>query len=457
MPAPVLSRFAFAMLFGVCLLAREATAQERLVYLFPAPQFLAAFAPFNVAINKGYYRDEQLEMEFKVARGGADVASRLHEGDGDLGGGTGDTAILMRPAGKLVRTVAVLGGGSLTQLVVRADARVLQPEDLRGKRVSVVSETDTSYYALLGFLQSIGLARGDVGIVPGGPVGVFKNVIDRKADLMVGVPDWIPPFTQSGTEIHIMQIGRFFPNMAQAVIATDRRMKERPNAVRGFVRATMRGLKDVINDPAGAADLIVAMFQQHKDNPAAVRDTIAYYARHVYPGQRIAGEVNELRIGKLQDFYLAEGIIARASPIKDLYTNEFILCAECVPTLAGTPAPPSKLGELKMQLSARSVYFDFDSAQLKAEYRQVLQDHARYLASHPSVKVQLIGYTDLLGNPEHNRTLGQRRAEAVKRALVAAGVNEKQIAAVGAGADPRIVSPKDTATPWLNRRADIIY
>lgn len=168
---------------------------------------------------------------------------------------------------------------------------------------------------------------------------------------------------------------------------------------------------------------------------------------------------DELRVGRLQDFYLAESIITRASPIKDLYSNEFILCAECVPTLAGSPAPhsTSTFGEAKLQMSTRSVYFDFDSAQLKADYRQALQEHARYLASHPSVKVQLVGYTDLIGHPEHNRTLGQRRAEAVKGALVAAGVNETQISVVSAGADPRTATPKGATTPWLNRRADIIY
>lgn len=448
---------AIAGLGSLLLCVDQSLAQEKLTYLFPAPQFLAAFAPFNVAIQKGYYRDEKLEMEFKIARGGADVAERLHEGDADLGGGTGDTAILMRPEGKLVRTVAVLGGGSLTQLVVRKDARVLHPEELKGKRVSVVSTTDTSFYALLGFLQSVGLTRRDVSIVPGGPVGVFKNVIEGKADLMVGVPDWIPPFAQSGTEIHIIQVGRFFPNMAQAVLATDRRMKERPGAIRSFVRATMRGLKDVIDDPAAAAELIVAMFDQHKANPAAVRDTIAYYAKNVYPGQHIAGEVNELRISRLQDFYLAEGIIARASSVKDLYTNEFILCAECASTLAGTPAPPSSFGQVKMQLSNRTVYFDFDSAQLKAEHREILQSHARYLAANPRVKVQLIGYADLIGHPEHNRALGQRRAEAVKGVLIANGVNAQQISVLGVGADVRHTGPKDAAAPWLNRRADIVY
>jgi NitT/TauT family transport system substrate-binding protein len=44
----------------------------------------------------------------------------------------------------------------------------------------------------------------------------------------------------------------------------------------------------------------------------------------VYPGQRRLGEINAERLAKLQDFYLAKGIIQRKSPLEDLYSNEFI-------------------------------------------------------------------------------------------------------------------------------------
>jgi NitT/TauT family transport system substrate-binding protein len=302
----------------------RAHAQEKIVYLFPAPQLLPAFTPFIVAWQKGYYKDEQLDVEFKVVRGGGEVATKLQQNEADLGGATGDVAILVRPQGNLIRSVALLGGGSLAQMVMRKDAAVLQPDALRGKRITVASLNDSAYFALLGFLQSVGLRREDVQVDAVGPIGVFKNVIDRKADVMVGAPDWITPFKQAGVEIDVMQVGRFFPNMAQVIITSDRKIKERPRAIGGFVRATLRGFRDVLNDPMACADIVIRAFPAHEKEPEAVRDTVRYYARHVYPGQRILGEMNELRLTALQEFYLKEGIIPRATPVRELYTNQFV-------------------------------------------------------------------------------------------------------------------------------------
>jgi NitT/TauT family transport system substrate-binding protein len=55
-----------------------------------------------------------------------------------------------------------------------------------------------------------------------------------------------------------------------------------------------------------------------------VKATLNYYATLVYPGQSQLGEVNVERLTNLQDFYLANGIIQRKSPVEDLYTNQFI-------------------------------------------------------------------------------------------------------------------------------------
>jgi NitT/TauT family transport system substrate-binding protein len=48
------------------------------------------------------------------------------------------------------------------------------------------------------------------------------------------------------------------------------------------------------------------------------------YAKDVYPGQKVLGEMNPDRLSKLQDFYLAKGFIQKATPVNELYTNEFV-------------------------------------------------------------------------------------------------------------------------------------
>ena len=91
-------------------------------------------------------------------------------------------------------------------------------------------------------------------------------------------------------------------------------------------RAALHGMKDILDDPSKAADDFVNYVPEWKGKEGAVKATLAYYATLVYPGQRRLGEIDAERLAKLQDFYLAKGIIQRSSPVEELYSNEFIKC-----------------------------------------------------------------------------------------------------------------------------------
>jgi hypothetical protein len=53
-------------------------------------------------------------------------------------------------------------------------------------------------------------------------------------------------------------------------------------------------------------------------------NAFAYYDKLIYPGQKVLGAVDPNRVAKLQDFYLAKGIIQKKSPADELYTNQFV-------------------------------------------------------------------------------------------------------------------------------------
>ena len=143
------------------------TAQaEEVTYLLPAPPFLPAFAPWMLAKARGYYKSEGLNVKFQMARGGVDVAKQVGAGNAVVGGGIGDTSMIVRPNGIPVKAVAVLGGGSLMHLTAHADRGINGPADLKGKTITTLSFQDTTFYALLGMLASQGLSRKDINRVP---------------------------------------------------------------------------------------------------------------------------------------------------------------------------------------------------------------------------------------------------------------------------------------------------
>jgi peptidoglycan-associated lipoprotein len=111
-------------------------------------------------------------------------------------------------------------------------------------------------------------------------------------------------------------------------------------------------------------------------------------------------------------------------------------------------------GEL---LSKRIVYFDFDSAEIRADSQTVVAAHARYLAGAPAQKVRLEGHADERGSREYNIGLGERRAQSVRRALMLQGVAESQITTVSYGEERPAVAGSDEQAYAANRRVEIVY
>lgn len=109
------------------------------------------------------------------------------------------------------------------------------------------------------------------------------------------------------------------------------------------------------------------------------------------------------------------------------------------------------------QPATRSVYYELDVADLKAEDRRVVEAHARYLLQHPEAKVKIEGNADERGSSEYNLALGQRRAEGVARALRAGGVSPDRLEAVSYGKEKPIANGHDEKSWSQNRRSDMVY
>ena len=113
---------------------------------------------------------------------------------------------------------------------------------------------------------------------------------------------------------------------------------------------------------------------------------------------------------------------------------------------AAAPVPPS----------GRLVYFDFDRAEVKDEFRALLEAHAKALAAAPSRQQAIEGHADERGSAEYNLALGQRRAESVLKLLLLFGAGDGQLEAVSFG-DTRPAAEGHDESAWSqNRRAELV-
>ena len=107
--------------------------------------------------------------------------------------------------------------------------------------------------------------------------------------------------------------------------------------------------------------------------------------------------------------------------------------------------------------ASRVIYFDFDKSDIKPEYAAVVSANAQYLVAHPNARLKLEGNTDERGTREYNIGLGERRAQAVRRALMLQGASENQLTTVSFGAERPAVEGDDEAAWSKNRRVDLVY
>lgn len=116
----------------------------------------------------------------------------------------------------------------------------------------------------------------------------------------------------------------------------------------------------------------------------------------------------------------------------------------------------SRLAELQHQLAVVAgdrVFFDYDQSTITPAAQQVLQRQAEWLQQHPGLSVTIEGHTDERGTREYNLSLGERRAQAVKNVLIAAGIPASRLSTISYGKERPEVPHSDERSYAENRRA----
>jgi len=143
-------------------------------------------------------------------------------------------------------------------------------------------------------------------------------------------------------------------------------------------------------------------------------------------------------------------------------------CADTTPTTGGAAGgasaaatPSTSSGSVQpgteqdlVQNVGDRVFFDYDKSDIKPEGRQVLQRQADWLKKYSKVTVTVEGHCDERGTREYNLALGERRATAVKKMLVALGIPANRVSTISYGKErPAVVGSNEAA--WAQNRRGV--
>ncbi len=150
----------------------------------------------------------------------------------------------------------------------------------------------------------------------------------------------------------------------------------------------------------------------------------------------------------------AANAVAQERAAADAKARAEVLAAD---QAAALQAEKLKAQDLLAKLQGQVVRFDFDRYEIKEEFYRVIKMSADYLAMNPNARVTLGGHADERGTREYNLGLGDRRANAVKNALVAAGVSPGRINTISFGEENPVAFGQNERSWAENRRVEFAY
>jgi aliphatic sulfonates family ABC transporter substrate-binding protein len=264
-----------------------------------AYQDRVADAASIVAVEKGYFAEEGIDIEPLVFSSGPACSEALLTGSADIGT-MGDTTAVIAVSRAPVKIVASHGGGEdRHRIIVAADSRVRAPSDLVGKRVAVKKGTST-YGGLLAWADSVALDLSQVTVTDMRPPDMPDALLSGSVDAMVA-SEPTPSVVEEHGGRQLATLGGLGNTYPILLVAREAFLDVQPEAVRAFLRAIARGAALVDQHPDEAAAI---MSQKTGLSPETAERAIG----HHYYNVQLAGETMA-SLQSTADFLLAEGII----------------------------------------------------------------------------------------------------------------------------------------------------
>ncbi|MEV0633497.1 riboflavin ABC transporter substrate-binding protein RibY [Streptomyces sp. NPDC050619] len=287
------------------------------------------FAPFYVAEEKGYYKDAGLNVTLHHHSASEDLFGGLKAGKEDLVIAGGDEIVQGRAGAIPAVNVMTLYKRYPVALLVPADSSIRDASGLKGKTVGVPGPYGETYFGLLALLAEGGLTTEDVEVKSIGYTQQAALSAKRVDGVMGFVNNDQVQFEQAGLDVRAVPLAEETdgaPLISSGIGASESFLKKRPDDVRQFVAATLRGVEFTLANPEEAVELSRAHIPTLKDakskaSALAVLEASAPLIRG--SGGRL-GESDPQTWSRMADFMKEKGLIKKEIPAEQAYTNDYL-------------------------------------------------------------------------------------------------------------------------------------
>ncbi len=286
------------------------------------------FAQFYFAQSAGYYADEGLAITFQNEID-ANLVPKVGQGNVDIGMSDGTSVIPAVSQGIPIRYVATVYGQFPSIVFGKASSGIKSAADLKGKKIGIPGRYGSSWIMLQALLASANLTPADVEIVEYPDFGQGVAVAQDAVDAATGFANNEPvQLERTGTEAFVLHVDDVTPLQGPGLIASTATIDAKRDAVAGFVRATLRAMREIVADPTLGLDAAIAevpILGQDRDLQAAIlAATIEVWQRAGATTTDGLGAIDRDGWSASIDFMTELGLVPNPVTVDGLVVEDFV-------------------------------------------------------------------------------------------------------------------------------------
>jgi len=320
----------FALLIAACGQQPAAPAELRTVTLAMSYIPNVQFAPYYVAAAKGYYAEAGLDVQFDynfendvVAR-----AAAWPQGNVAFATASGTSTLLARQQGLPVKTVQTLYQQFPIVFFAKSSTGLASVDDLSGKSIGIPGNFGESLYALLAVAYASGIERSALDVQEIGFTQA-QTVLEDRVQVAIGYAMNEPlVLEQQGQQVDVLRVADIYNLAANGIVASERLIADEPALVRGFVTASLRGLRDTLANPDEAFELSLTFIPEanlgdRELQRKVLEASLPYWQSEATAAQGL-GFTDESVWARTEQFMRDAELLASPVDVAQAFTNEFI-------------------------------------------------------------------------------------------------------------------------------------
>lgn len=277
------------------------------------------YAPFYVAVDRGYFAEEGLAIEFDYSFE-TDGIALVGANELPLSVASGEQVILARAQGLPVVYAMQWWQKYPVAVAALAEAGIREPADLVGRKVGVPGFFGASYVGLVGLLSANGLTLDDIDANEIGFNQVESLLTGQSEAVVVYINNEPVQLRDRGEDIDVIAVADYIDLVANGILTNEQTIAENPELVRSFVRALTRGLADTLADPDAAYEISKKFVEGLDDSRKGVLEA----SLPLWEAEQL-GHTDPAAWQRTQDLLIEMGLLS--GPLPDLdktYTNDFV-------------------------------------------------------------------------------------------------------------------------------------